>query len=127
MEVNKITESIIGSAIEVHKSLGPGLLESTYLACLSYELSKKQLDVKKQLGLPLVYKEIDLEIGYRLDLLVEDKVVIEIKSVECLTDVHIAQVLTYLKLSNARVGLLINFNVLRLTDGIKRLMARDNY
>jgi len=127
MEVNKITESIIGSAIEVHKSLGPGLLESTYLACLSYELSKKQLDVKKQLGLPLVYKEIDLEIGYRLDLLVENKVVIEIKSVECLTDVHIAQVLTYLKLSNARVGLLINFNVSRLTDGIKRLMARDNY
>ena len=98
MEVNKITESIIGSAIEVHKSLGPGLLESTYLACLSYELSMKQFDVKKQLGLPLVYKEIDLEIGYRLDLLVEDKVVIEIKSVECLSDVHIAQVLTYLKL-----------------------------
>ena len=127
MEVNKITESIIGSAIEVHKSLGPGLLESTYLACLSYELSKKKLDVKKQLGLPLVYKEIDLEIGYRLDLLVEDKVVIEIKSVECLTDVHIAQVLTYLKLSHATVGLLINFNVSRLTDGIKRLIARDNY
>jgi GxxExxY protein len=127
MEVNKITESIIGSAIEVHKSLGPGLLESTYLACLSYELSKKQPDVKKQLGLPLVYKEIDLEIGYRLDLLVEDKVVIEIKSVECLSDVHIAQVLTYLKLSNAKVGLLINFNVSRLTDGIKRLRARDNF
>lgn len=127
MEVNKITESIIGSAIEVHKSLGPGLLESTYLACLSYELNKKKLDVKKQLGLPLVYKEIDLEIGYRLDLLVQDKVVIEIKSVECLTDVHIAQVLTYLKLSHATVGLLINFNVSRLTDGIKRLIARDNY
>ncbi len=127
MEVNKITESIIGSAIEVHKRLGPGLLESTYLACLIYELNKKKLDVKKQLGLPLVYKEIDLEIGYRLDLLVEDKVVIEIKSVECLTDVHIAQVLTYLKLSNATVGLLINFNVSRLTDGIKRLIARDNF
>jgi GxxExxY protein len=127
MEVNKITESIIGSAIEVHKRLGPGLLESTYLACLSYELNKKKLDVKKQLGLPLVYKEIDLEIGYRLDLLVEDKVVIEIKSVECLTDVHIAQVLTYLKLSHATVGLLINFNVSRLTDGIKRLIARDNF
>jgi len=127
MEVNKITESIIGSAIEVHKSLGPGLLESTYLACLSYELSKKKLEVKKQLGLPLVYKEIHLEIGYRLDLLVEDKVVIEIKSVDSLSDVHIAQVLTYLKLTNATVGLLINFNVSRLTDGIKRLMARDNY
>jgi GxxExxY protein len=127
MEVNKITESIIGSAIEVHKSLGPGLLESTYLACLSYELNKKKLDVKKQLGLPLVYKDINLEIGYRLDMLVEDKVVIEIKSVECLSDVHIAQVLTYLKLTNATVGLLINFNVSRLTDGIKRLIAKDNY
>lgn len=127
MEVNKITESIIGSAIEVHKSLGPGLLESTYLACLSYELNKKKLEVKKQLGLPLVYKEIKLEIGYRLDLLVENKVVIEIKSVDCLSDVHIAQVLTYLKLTNATVGLLINFNVPRLTDGIKRLIARSNY
>lgn len=127
MEVNKITESIIGSAIEVHKSLGPGLLESTYLACLSYELNKKKLEVKKQLGLPLVYKEINLEIGYRLDLLVENKVVIEIKSVDCLSDVHIAQVLTYLKLTNATVGLLINFNVPRLTDGIKRLIARNNY
>lgn len=127
MEVNKITESIIGSAIEVHKSLGPGLLESTYLACLSYELNKKKLEVKKQLGLPLVYKEINLEIGYRLDLLVENKVVIEIKSVDCLSDVHIAQVLTYLKLTNATVGLLINFNVPRLTDGIKRLIARSNY
>jgi GxxExxY protein len=127
MEVNKITESIIGSAIEVHKSLAPGLLESTYLACLSYELNKKKLDVKKQLGLPLIYKDINLEIAYRLDLLVEDKVVIEIKSVECLSDVHIAQVLTYLKLTKATVGLLINFNVSRLTDGIKRLIARDNY
>ena len=126
MELNKITELVIGCAIEVHKNLGPGLLESTYLACLNYELSKKGLEVKKQLGLPLIYKEIYLEIGYRLDLLVEGNVVVEIKSVECLTDVHTAQVLTYLKLTNSRVGLLINFNVLRLTEGIKRLIAREH-
>ena len=125
MEVNKITETIIGSAIEVHKSLGPGLLESSYLACLYYELIKIGLRVQQQLGLPLIYKEIHMEIGYRLDLFVEDKVVVEIKSVEALTDVHTAQVLTYLKLSNAKVGLLINFNVLKLTDGIKRLVARQ--
>jgi GxxExxY protein len=126
MELNKITELIIGCAIEVHKRLGPGLLESTYLACLNFELSEKGLEVKKQLGLPLIYKEIYLEIGYRLDLLVEGNVVVEIKSVECLTDVHTAQVLTYLKLTNSRVGLLINFNVLRLTEGIKRLIAREH-
>ncbi|RQW91632.1 MAG: GxxExxY protein [Geobacter sp.] len=126
MELNKITELIIGCAIDVHKSLGPGLLESTYLACLNYELNKKCLEVKKQLGLPLIYKEIHLEIGYRLDLLVENEVVVEIKSVEFLTDVHTAQVLTYLKLKKAKVGLLINFNVLRLTDGIKRLIIREN-
>lgn len=126
MELNKITELIIGCAIEVHKRLGPRLLESTYLACLNFELSEKGLEVKKQLGLPLIYKEIYLEIGYRLDLLVEGNVVVEIKSVECLTDVHTAQVLTYLKLTNSRVGLLINFNVLRLTEGIKRLIAREH-
>lgn len=125
MEINKITELIIGSAIDVHKCLGPGLLESTYLACLDYELNKKGLVVKKQLGLPLVYKEIHLEIGYRLDLLIENIVVVEIKSVELLTNVHTAQVLTYLKLSKAKVGLLINFNVLRLTEGIKRLIVRE--
>jgi len=126
MEINKITKLVIGSAIEVHKSLGPGLLESAYLACLYYELKNKGLDVKKQLGLPLIYKEMNFETGYRLDLLVENKVVVEIKSVEVLTDVHIAQVLTYLKLSNSTIGLLINFNVLRLTDGLKRLISRVN-
>ena len=125
MEINKITELIIGSAIDVHKSLGPGLLESTYLACVEYELIKKGLHVKKQLGLPLIYKDIHLDVGYRLDLLVNDKVVVEIKSVEFLNDVHTAQVLTYLKLSKAKIGLLINFNELRLVDGIKRLISRD--
>ena len=124
MEVNKITEIIIGCAIEVHKKLGPGLLESAYMVCLDYELIKSGLNVKQQLPLPLIYEEIYLDIGYRLDLLVENKVVVEIKSIENFTDVHTAQVLTYLKLSNAQVGLLINFNVLKLTNGIKRLIAR---
>ena len=125
MELNKITETIIGRAIEVHKQLGPGLLESTYEACLHYELEIARLKVLRQLGLPLIYKEIRLEEGYRLDLLIEDTVVFEIKSVESLTDVHTAQVLTYLKLSGAKVGLILNFNVLKLTDGIKRLISRN--
>ena len=124
MEINDITWIIIGCAIEVHKKLGPGLLESTYLACLVYELKKAGLLVKQQIGLPLIYKEINLEIGYRLDVFVEDKVVVEIKSVEALAEIHTAQLLTYLKLSNARIGLLINFNVMKLTDGIKRLISR---
>ena len=125
MELNKITELIIGCAIEVHKQLGPGLLESTYEACLFFELQKAGLNVKKQLGLPLIYKDIKLEEGYRRDFLVENKVVVELKCVEALNDVHTAQVLTYLKLSGAKAGLLINFNVLKLTNGIKRLIARD--
>ncbi len=124
MELNEITEKIIGCAIEVHRNLGPGLLESTYEACLYYELQKGGLSVKTQLGLPLIYKEIKLEVGYRMDFLVEGRVVLEIKSVEALNDIHTAQVLTYLKLSNCKIGLLINFNVLRLKDGIKRLIAR---
>jgi GxxExxY protein len=126
MEVNKITEIIIGSAIKVHRALGPGLVESTYAACVSYELIQAGLNVKQQIPLPLVYKEIHMEIGYRLDLLVEEEVVVEIKSVEAVTDVHTAQVLTYIKLSNAKVGLLMNFNVLKLTDGIKRLVPRGS-
>jgi len=125
MEVNKITATIIGCAIEVHKQLGPGLLESTYEACLHYELINVGLHVQRQLGLPLIYKEIKLEQGYRLDLLVEDCIVVEIKMVEVINDVHMAQVLTYLKLSDAKVGLIINFNVLKLTTGIKRLIARN--
>jgi len=125
MEINKITETIIGCAIEVHKHLGPGLLESTYEACLSHELFKAGLEVKRQLGLPLVYKEINMEQGYRLDLLIENIVVVEIKSVEAISDLHIAQVLTYLKLSGSSIGLILNFNVLRMTDGIKRLAARS--
>jgi len=125
MEVNKITETIIGCAIEVHKHLGPGLLESTYEACLHYELLNAELDIKRQLGLPLVYKEINMEQGYRLDLLIENIIVVEIKSVETIGDLHIAQVLTYLKLSGSKIGLILNFNVLKMTDGIKRLAARN--
>ena len=119
MELNKITEIIIGRAIEVHRHLGQGLLESTYEAFMNYELGIAGLKVLRQLGLPLIYKEIRLEEGYRMDLLIEDTVVVEIKSVEALTDVHTAQVLTYLKLSGAKVGLILNSNVLKLTDGIK--------
>lgn len=124
MQINKITEKIIGCAIEVHKQLGPGLLESTYEACLYYELLKAGLIVEKQVPMPLVYKEIRMEQGYRLDLIVEKDVIVEIKMTEAIADVHIAQVLTYLKLSGAKVGLIINFNVLRLTSGIKRLIPR---
>jgi len=118
---NQITEIIIGCSIEVHKLLGPGLLESAYSECLFYELQKAGLKVEKQKPLPLVYKEVKLDAGYRLDLIVENKVIVEIKSVDCLNDIHTAQVLTYLKLSGCRLGLLINFNVLRLVDGLKRL------
>ncbi len=125
MEINKITETIIGCAIEVHKQLGPGLLESAYETCLFYEISNAGLHVQKQVGMSLVYKEINLEQGYRLDMLVENCVVIEVKMVEAINDVHIAQTLTYLKLSGAKIGLILNFNVLKLTDGIKRLIARN--
>lgn len=124
MEINKITETIIGCAIEVHKQLGPGLLESTYEACLYYELIKAGINVQRQVPMPLIYKEVRLEQGYRIDLLVENCIVLEIKMVEAIADVHMAQTLTYLKLSGAKVGLIINFNVLKLTTGIKRLVAR---
>ncbi len=119
---NEISERIIGCAIEVHKALGPGLLESAYEECLFYEIYQLGLKVEKQKPLPLIYKEIKLEVGYRLDLIVENKVVVDIKSVEALNDIHIAQVLTYLKLSGCKLGLLINFNVLKVKDGIKRLV-----
>ena len=121
---NDISEKIIGCAIEVHKSLGPGLLESAYLECLFYELQKAGLQVEKQKPLPLIYKEVKLDVGYRIDLFVEGKVIIELKSVEALNDIHIAQVLTYLKLSDCKLGLLMNFNVLRVVDGIKRLVNK---
>jgi GxxExxY protein len=121
MEINQITEQILKCAFKVHTELGPGLLESAYEECLFYELKQIGLKAEKQKALPLVYYDVKLDAGYRLDLLVEDKVVLEIKSVESLTDVHTAQVLTYLKLSKCKIGLLINFNVKSLKNGIKRL------
>ncbi|MEZ5083377.1 MAG: GxxExxY protein [Bacteroidales bacterium] len=121
-EFNKITGEIIGSAIEVHKALGPGLLESAYQECLLYELVSKGFNVSKEQAMPIVYKEVKLDHGYRMDLLVENKVVVEIKTVDAFTDVHFAQVLTYLKLGDFKIGLLINFNVLKLKDGIKRII-----
>ena len=122
MTENELSKVIIGAAIEVHKVLGPGLLESAYETCFEKELSLRKLKAKRQVGLPLSYKGVSCDVGYRIDLLVEKKVIIEIKSVEALSDVHIAQVLTYLKLSRCKLGLLINFNVKRLKDGVKRLV-----
>ena len=127
MELNKISEIIIGCAIEIHKSLGPGLLESVYTACLKYELQETGIYVEQQVPFPLVYKDVYLELGYRLDLWVEKTIVVELKSVEALTDVHTAQVLTYIKLSGSKLGLLINFNEKTLIKGLKRLIAKDNY
>ena len=119
---NEITEKIIKCAMSVHTALGPGLLESAYEECLFYELSQEGLQAVKQKPLPLIYKEVKLECGYRVDILVENKVVIEIKAVEAFNDVYLAQVLTYLKLSGCKIGLLLNFNVLHLRNGIKRVI-----
>ena len=125
MTENEISNKIIGFAIDVHKSLGPGLLESAYKECLCYKLMQSGLKVEKEKPMPLVFEEVKLDCGYRIDLLVEKKVVIEIKSVEALNDVHTAQTLTYMKLGKYQLGLLINFNVTLLKNGIKRLV--NNY
>ncbi len=122
MTENELSKIIIGCAIEVHKQLGPGLLESAYQECLLYELKQKGLIVKKEKPIPIVYKDIKLDHGYRIDLLVEEKVVIELKTVERFTDVHLAQVLTYLKLGNYKLGLLLNFHTTVLKNGIKRII-----
>lgn len=119
---NDLSNKILGCAIEVHKQLGPGLLESAYQPCLYYELTKMGLKVEKEKPMPIVYKEVHLDHGFRMDLLVEDKVVIELKTVEALNDVHTAQVLTYLKLGNYKLGLLLNFHVSILKNGIKRII-----
>ena len=121
--INNITETIIGAAMAVHRELGPGLLESTYEACLAYELAKRGLAVEQQKELPVKYRGVKLDCGYRIDLLVEEKVIVELKAVERLQPIHIAQVLSYLKLSRCNVGLLINFNVKLLKDGIRRLIS----
>jgi GxxExxY protein len=122
MYLNQVTEKIIGAAIEIHKTLGPGLLESAYEECLCYELSRAGLHFQRQVDLPVLYKEVRLDCGYRLDLIVEDAVIVELKTVECLLPIHEAQLLTYLKMKNLRVGLLINFNVPVLKEGIKRMV-----
>jgi GxxExxY protein len=122
MKENIISGKIVGLAIEVHRSLGPGLLESAYKECLYYKLSQMQLKAEKEKPMPLVYENIKLDCGYRLDILVENSVVVEIKSVETLNDVHTAQILTYMKLGGFKLGLLINFNVSLLKNGIRRFI-----
>ena len=120
--LNKITETIIGAAISVHRTLGPGLLESAYEACMVYDLSQTGLKIDRQKPLPLVYRGISLECGYRLDLMVEDEVIVEMKSDEGLLPIHKAQLMAYLRLSGCKVGLLINFNVETLKNGIQRVV-----
>ena len=120
--LNKITETIIGVAIGIHKALGPGLLESAYEACMVYDLTQAGLRVEQQKSLPVVYREVKLECGYRLDLLVEKEVIVEIKSIEKFLPIHKAQLMSYLKLADCKVGLLINFNVEILKDGIQRVV-----
>jgi len=121
-EYNRITDAIIGAAIEVHRQLGPGLLESAYEACLAYELIQRGVKIERQKELPLKYKEVALDCGYRMDLLVADSVVVEIKAAEHVSPLHEAQVISYLKLSGCKVGLLINFNATTLIGGVRRLV-----
>lgn len=121
----ELTQRVIGRAIKVHSALGPGLLESAYQECFGFELIKAGLFVEKQKPMPLIYAEVKLDCGYRVDLMVERRLILEIKSVEALNDIHLAQVLTYLRLANCRLALLMNFNVLHLRDGIRRVV--NNY
>ena len=122
MTENEIANKVIGLAIEVHKALGPGLLESAYKECLFYKIKQAGFVVEKEKPMPLVFEEVKLDCGYRIDILVENKLVIELKAVEALNDVHLAQILTYLKLGNFKLGLLINFNVSLLKNGIRRVI-----
>jgi GxxExxY protein len=122
MEINKITEAVIGAAIEVHREMGPGLLESAYRVCMAHEMALRGLSYKQEHSLPVCFKGVQLDAGYRLDFLVERSVVVELKAVEALVPVHDAQVLTYLRLTGCKVGLLIKFHVPVLKQGIKRLV-----
>ena len=122
MTENEISKIILDCAFKVHTALGPGLLESAYRECLAYELTKSGLKIEKEKPMPLIYEEVHLDCGYRIDLLVENKVVIELKVVEAFNDIHIAQTLTYMKLSGCKLGLLLNFYTKSLKDGIKRLI-----
>jgi GxxExxY protein len=122
MEINEISGAVVDSAMKVHTVLGPGLLEATYQHCLAHELKKRLLDVRMEVYLPVLYDDALIDVGYRLDILVESQVIVEIKSVHCIAPIHKAQLLTYLKLARKRVGLLINFNVAHLREGITRLI-----
>lgn len=122
MTENEISKVVFDCALKVHQNLGPGLLENAYEECLFYELRKTGLKVEKQKPLPLIYEDVKLEVGYRIDIMIENKFIIEIKAVDALNDVHLAQVLTYLKLSNCKLGLLINFNVTLIKNGIRRVI-----
>lgn len=121
---NEITDKVIGCGIKVHTNLGPGLLESSYESCLYYELLKLGLSVERQKPIPLIYEQVKLDCGYRADLVVERRIIVEVKSVDALNNIHIMQTLTHLKLSNYRLGLLMNFNVVKLKDGIRRIANR---
>ena len=122
MTENEIAKIVYEKGLIVHKTLGPGLLESSYEECLAYELRKNGLLIEKQKPLPLIYTEVKLDVGYRIDLMIENKFIVEIKSVEALNDLHMAQILTYLKLSNCKLGLLINFNTVLFKDGVRRVI-----
>ncbi|MCA9230030.1 MAG: GxxExxY protein [Planctomycetales bacterium] len=122
MNPNDLTGAVVDAAIKVHRALGPGLLESAYQACLAFELRDRDLLVETEVPLPVVYRDVQLEVGYRIDLLVENQVIVELKSVDSLLPIHQAQVLSYMKMSNKKVGLLINFNVTLLKDGVRRLV-----
>jgi GxxExxY protein len=122
MSENELSRIVFNCALKVHQALGPGLLENAYEECLFYELKKLGLEIEKQKALPLLYEEVKLDIGYRLDIIVENKLILEIKSVDALNEVHFAQLLTYLKLTNCKLGLLINFNVALIKNGIRRIV-----
>ncbi len=122
MTENEISNIVIGEAINIHQQLGPGLLESVYEECLIHKLIKKELVVERQKPIPLIFEEIKLECGFRCDILIEKKVIIEVKAVDALNDIHLAQVLTYLKLTGVKLGLLMNFNVVRMKDGVRRVV-----
>jgi GxxExxY protein len=122
MSEDEISKIVLESALKVHKALGPGLLESAYEECLFYELKKQSLKVEKQKALPLIYEEVKMDVGYRIDIIIEDKFIVEVKSVEALNEVHLAQILTYLKLTECKLGMLINFNVKQLKNGVRRVI-----
>ena len=122
MSENEISHIVIGCAINVHKQLGPGLLESVYQKCLFYEITQTGMSTIQQHPIPVIYKGVELDMGYKADLIIENKLIIELKSVENLNDVHLAQILTYLRLSKCKLGLLMNFNVVKLTEGLRRVV-----